>query len=122
MSFDNPNPMLAYTVRSIRVSPTLAVTDPGRLSFVLNQNQPNPFTRSSVIRFALPSGGPVTLAIFDVSGRRVRTLIDGPLGAGWHQRVWDGRMDDGGFARSGVYFSRLEAPQGVRSRKMIMLR
>ena len=123
VSFDNPNPTLAYTVKSIRcVSPSLAVMDPGRLSFVMNQNQPNPFTRSSVIRFALPTGGPVLLAIYDVSGRRVRTLIDGPLGAGWHQRVWDGRTDDGGFARSGVYFSRLEAQQGARTRKMIMLR
>ncbi|MBI1796734.1 MAG: T9SS type A sorting domain-containing protein [Candidatus Eisenbacteria bacterium] len=124
VSFDNPNPNEAYTVTSIRcVAQPVGVGDRGpALAFRLDPNEPNPFTRSSVLRFALPVGGRVSLAIYDIAGRRVRTLVDGTLDAGWHQRVWDGTGDDGVRAGAGVYFSRLEGPQGVRSRKMIMLR
>lgn len=86
------------------------------------QNEPNPFSRSSVVRFALPASGDVKLRIFDVSGRLVRTLVDGSLDTGWHQRVWDGRDDEGGNATSGFDFSRLETAKGIVARKMILVR
>jgi hypothetical protein len=125
VSFDNPNPSLAYTVTSVRcVAQPVGVGGPPStaISFRLDPNEPNPFTRSSVLRFALPVGGRVTLAVYDITGRKVRSLVNGTLDAGWHQRVWDGTGDDGTHAGAGVYFSRLEGPGGVRSRKMIMLR
>jgi hypothetical protein len=124
VSFTNPNPNLAYTVTGVRCigSATGVETGGGGVSFGLDQNMPNPFVRNSVLRFALPRNGIVKLKVYDVSGRLVRTLVDGPLGPGLHQRVWDGRTDRGGRADAGVYFARLEAEAGIRSRKLIMLR
>ena len=88
----------------------------------LEQNHPNPFNPKTAIRFALREAGDVTLAIFDVGGRRVRTLADGPLAAGRHEAIWDGRDETGGELASGVYFYRLRA-EGVKlSRRMLLLK
>jgi hypothetical protein len=123
-SYDNPNPSLAYTVTSIRcLRPSAGVGDgAGRVAFALEQNAPNPFTRSSVIRFALPASGPVSLRVYDIAGRVVRTLASGVMQAGYHQRVWDGRDDAGTPSHPGIYFYRLDASSGTRARKMIFLR
>ncbi len=123
VAFDNPNASQAFTITSIQcVAPTLAVgAGDGTLRLALNQNTPNPFTRSSVIRFALPSTAKVSLTIFDVAGRRVRTLVDGRLDAGVHQRAWDGRTEDGGPARAGMYFYRLTTERGTLGRRMVLL-
>ncbi len=124
VSYDNPNSSLAYTVTSIKcVSVAAGVRPPlDAQLFAMPQSQPNPFSRSSVIRFALPEEGPVKLRIYDVAGRLVRTLVDGTLEAGWHQRVWDGRSDAGERASTGMYFSRLEGRPGVRTGKLILIR
>jgi len=123
VAFDNPNPNEAWTVTSVRCTQPAVGVEPraGRLALALEQNQPNPFTRSASIRFALPMDGKVSLEIYNVTGRLIRTLARGPLAAGWYQRVWDGRTDGGATASPGVYFYRLETAQGVRSRKMILL-
>ena len=125
VSYDNPTPGLSFTVTSSLCTgaSTAGVGDVrGGLAFALQPNAPNPFQRSSVLRFALPAGGPVRLTIYDVSGRRVRTLVDGVMEAGLHQRVWDGRSDEGAQLHAGVYFSRLETPAGARFRTMVMVR
>ena len=122
VSYDNPNPSLAYTVTGVQcLSTLLGVGSSGEARLALSPGAPNPFVRSAVIRFALPRSGEVKLRIYDVSGRLVRTLASGPMAAGLHQRVWDGRTDAGDRAVPGVYFSRLDAAQGMRSSKMVLL-
>ena len=123
-SFDNPNSALAYTLTSIVcvTNATTGVEPTGGAQLALSQNAPNPFDRSAMIRFALPVSGPVSLRIYDLAGRRVATLVQGALGAGWHQRVWDGRDESGVRRSAGTYFYRLETSQGTRTRKMVMLR
>ena len=69
-----------------------------------------------------PPPGPTTLRIFDSSGRSVRTLIDGELGATVHEVTWDGQNEDGQAVGSGVYVYRLETPSRVLSRKMVLTR
>jgi flagellar hook assembly protein FlgD len=65
----------------------------------------------------------VTLAIYDVAGRRVRMLVDGRMTeAGDHRIDWDGRSDAGSRLASGVYFARFVAEGQVSARKLIMLR
>jgi len=73
---------------------------------------PNPFNPSTTIALALPEAGWTKLALYDVSGRRVRTLLDGQTSAGTHQLVWDGRNDKGTALPSGIYFARLVLPGG----------
>jgi flagellar hook assembly protein FlgD len=63
----------------------------------------------------------VNLTIFDIAGRKVRTLVDGNLAAGYHQRAWDGKGMDGSQARAGVYFYRLTTERGSLGRRMILL-
>lgn len=70
--------------------------------------RPNPFNPLTTIRFDLATAGAVRLAVFDVCGRRVRTLLDGSLAPGSHAVDWDGRDEDGRDMGSGVYLARLE--------------
>ncbi|HPU85958.1 MAG TPA: FlgD immunoglobulin-like domain containing protein [Candidatus Latescibacteria bacterium] len=90
--------------------------------FALHANAPNPFNPATTIRFDLPADGFVTLAVYDISGRLVRTLAEGNTGAGVHGVVWDGRDGNGRDVASGVYLVRLAAPQGVLTGRMTLLR
>jgi hypothetical protein len=88
----------------------------------LAQNVPNPFNPRTTIRFHLDVAEPARLMVFDVSGRRVATLIDRNLPAGDGRAEWDGRDTAGHAVASGVYFYRLEAPDFTDSRAMVLLR
>ncbi len=92
-----------------------------RLPFSLHQNSPNPFNPSTEIGFSLPGQSFVTLDIFDVSGKRVRRLLEGNRPAGNHSVHWGGLDDSGSAVVSGVYFYHLTAGRNAHSRKMILL-
>lgn len=88
----------------------------------LEQNAPNPFNPSTSISFVLPGAARVRVEVFDVGGRRVRTLLDGAMIAGRHSVRWDGTSDHGTQVASGTYFYRLTAGKRVISRKMLLLK
>lgn len=83
---------------------------------------PSPFDRETRVLFALARPGAVTLAVHDVTGRRVRTLIDAALPARAHGVAWDGRDDGGAEAAAGVYLLRIETPDGAGSAKVVRIR
>jgi flagellar hook assembly protein FlgD len=83
---------------------------------------PNPYSDMTRLGFSLDRDEPVTLAVFDVSGRLVRTLIDRRLGAGVYYVSWDGRNSRGRKIPSGVYFCRLETGEKVRTAKVLHLK
>jgi 1,4-alpha-glucan branching enzyme len=83
---------------------------------------PSPARGAATIAFALPRPGPARLDVFDASGRRVRTLVDGPCPAGPQQARWDGRTADGAPAAAGVYFVRLAHDGLARSTRIALLR
>nr|MBC8366249.1 T9SS type A sorting domain-containing protein [bacterium] len=96
---------------------------PEQPSAALLGNFPNPFNPSTEIRFRLAEPGPVSLGIFDVSGRLVRQLRRAErLPAGDQSANWDGRTDRGDSAPSGVYFVRLEAENDSHSLKIQLLK
>jgi flagellar hook assembly protein FlgD len=66
--------------------------------------------------------GNASLRVYDVSGRLIRSLVDGRLPAGMHEVMWNGRDENGAMAASGVYFYRLSAGEIVQTRKMVLLR
>jgi subtilisin family serine protease len=82
---------------------------------------PNPISESAQIRFSLPLGGRARLIVYDVAGRRVRTLVDEALSAGPHIARWDGRNDRGAALPTGVYFARLENREVVVSTTKLVL-
>jgi hypothetical protein len=90
--------------------------------FELAQNYPNPFNPTTQIAFSLPTAGHAELAVFDLLGRRVATLVDGSLTSGVHQVEWSGSNGDGESAAAGVYFYRLTAGAQTETRKMLLLK
>ena len=79
-------------------------------AFQLHGNWPNPFNASTVIAFDVSGTEPVHLVVYDVLGRRVRTLYNGEtLTAGHYRTSWNGRDDEGRSAASGIYLYRLTA-------------
>ncbi len=93
-------------------------------AFSLGQNAPNPFNPSTTIKFAVPEGkaGPVTLKVYDVRGRLVRSLVDGFKEAGDYTVFWGGIDENGQNVSSGVYFYRMIAGDFTQTRKMVMLK
>jgi fibronectin type 3 domain-containing protein len=87
------------------------------------ENFPNPFNPSTAIRYVVPQpGARVRIEIYDLSGRRVRTLVDQGRDAGTYLTVWRGRDDLGGAVGSGVYFYRAEIGGYRVERKMVLLK
>jgi len=89
---------------------------------VLQQNFPNPFNPTTTIRFELGSAARVTLDVFDVRGRHIRTLADGRRPAGQHTVDWDGRDGGGVEVASGVYFYKLLSAGTLETRRMVLLK
>ncbi|HMB68449.1 MAG TPA: T9SS type A sorting domain-containing protein, partial [bacterium] len=79
---------------------------------------PNPFRASADVRFELPRAGGMNLSVYDVSGRRVRTLMSGPHAAGGHAAAWAPAPGEA----PGVYFLRLSAGRESLTRKVTVLR
>jgi hypothetical protein len=91
-------------------------------SYELHQCVPNPFNPATTIRYDVPApGGPVTIRVYDVAGRLVRTLVDGVQTPGHKVTTWDGRSESGELVASGVYFYRLTAGRFERTRKMALV-
>jgi YVTN family beta-propeller protein len=83
---------------------------------------PNPTRATTDLRFSAPGGLPVSLDVFDVSGRRVVRLADGVVAAGPHRVRWDGRDARGAPVAPGVYWVRLEAGNRSESRRLVVVR
>jgi hypothetical protein len=98
--------------------------DPGvpTQKFALHQNHPNPFNPLTRIEYTLDEAGHALLGVYDISGRLVRTLVDGHKSAGKHREEWDGRDNQGKSVASGVYFCRLTSSNRMLTRKMILLK
>lgn len=90
--------------------------------FVLEQNFPNPFNPNTTINYYMPTAQNVELAIYNITGQKIKSLVNGKQSAGNHQIQWDGRNDNGELAASGVYIYRLQAGSEVLTRKMALLR
>jgi hypothetical protein len=88
----------------------------------LSQNLPNPFNPSTSIAFTTPMPGRVTLRVYHVSGKLVRTLVDGWAEPKRHEMVWDGRDDLGRSVGSGVYFYALVTPGHRETKSMVLLK
>jgi hypothetical protein len=83
---------------------------------------PNPFSQATTVRLGLPEAGRVTVRIYDVLGRRVRTLVDGQLEAGWHAVTWDGTSTRGEALPSGLYVCRARVPGQAMTVRIVKTR
>jgi hypothetical protein len=90
--------------------------------FDLSQNYPNPFNPTTKIEFTLAKSGFVSLQIYDVLGRKVRTLVSEHLSSGYKSVLWDGKSEDGKDVASGVYFYQLKVGDFSEPKKMLLLK
>jgi hypothetical protein len=108
------------TITSISVKENVIESKPP-IEFRLEQNYPNPFNPETIIRYQLALSGRVSLKVFNMLGKEIRTLVDEIKPAGSFEVLWDSKDDLGQRVASGVYLYRLESRDFVQSRKMILL-
>ena len=96
---------------------------PAAASFALHPNLPNPFNPVTTIRYDVPaSGADVSISIYDVTGRLIRSLVKEHRAAGEWSVQWHGENDRGQGVASGVYFYRMRAGEFVETKKMMLLK
>ncbi|KAA3610560.1 MAG: T9SS C-terminal target domain-containing protein [Calditrichaeota bacterium] len=89
--------------------------------FSLAANYPNPFNPSTTLAFTLEKSQRVSLKIYDLKGRLVKTLMDGILDSGGHQYRWNAQNQSGQRVSSGVYYYVLQGENQRQSRKMVLM-
>ena len=92
------------------------------VEFSLSQNYPNPFNPVTTIQFGVPEESKVTLMIYDLLGREVRTLINSNLKPGYHKVVWNGTDHFGNQVATGMYFTVMQSGEFRDVRKMVLLK
>ncbi len=93
------------------------------MAFALRGSRPNPFSGRTSVAFDVPTGGgEVRIEVYDVSGRRVRVLVEGPESAGRRMVAWDGSDEGGRRVASGVYYCRMKAGTYEETIKMTLIR
>jgi len=125
----------AYTVAASRNGVLSAYSDPADIEFVsvhggeahaattaLRGNYPNPFNPETTIRWSVATPQQVSLKVYNVRGRLVRTLESGQVAAGAHQTVWRGDDDNGRQVSTGLYFVRMQAGGKSYTNKMLLLK
>jgi hypothetical protein len=101
----------------IEVQPGVVPTE-----FILTQNYPNPFNPSTTFKFSVPQNMDVTIKIFDIAGREVKTLVSGKMTAGTYNVTWDGKNNSNEMLASGVYFYKMSAGSFTDTKKMILVK
>ena len=83
---------------------------------------PNPFNPTTTVEFTNPRDGQVTVAVYDLQGRLVRSLVSGTFERGIHEVPWDGYTDHGQRAGSGVYVARMSAAGSTVGTKLMLVK
>jgi len=110
-----------YKTRVARHEPA-GVGESTPVSLVTSRVVPNPTAGSCSVSYRLSQGGAVVVELFDVSGHRVRELVNGTCPAGDYCRSWNGRDDAGRELPDGVYLTRIATPTGVAAGKLVLTR
>ncbi len=116
-----------FNYGTVQIQTVTGINEPGEdhalpVNFALEQNYPNPFNPTTKIQFSLPESGKIKIEVFNMVGRKVRTLANKQFDAGVHEVIFDGRSERGKPLASGVYLYRLTTKGIVESKKMIMLK
>jgi hypothetical protein len=114
--------VVAPQILLTRGDPAAAAPPPAQYALT---SKPNPFNPSTQVTFAIPAGAgsvPVLLRVYDVSGRAVRTLVEGNRGPGYHHVVWDGNDAAGKASSAGVYLLRIEAGPWTSVEKLTLVK
>ena len=90
--------------------------------YTLHQNYPNPFNPVTTLRYELPVNGFVNIVVYDMLGRKVRTIINQTQNAGYKSVIWDATNDYGKPVTAGVYIYQIQAVGFIQTKKMVLLK
>ena len=90
--------------------------------FALHQNYPNPFNPTTQIRYDLPEESYVSIAIYDLMGRRIKSLVNTNQAAGYRSVHWNATNDLGQSVSAGMYIYTIQAGEFRQNRKMVLLK
>lgn len=105
-------------------APTVNVEDKPQMpdKFAISGAIPNPFNANALFDLQIPVDANIRLEVYNMLGKRVRTLYSGRIGAGYHKIMWDGRDEHGKDCSSGLYLVRFSCPQGNITKKALLLK
>jgi hypothetical protein len=83
---------------------------------------PNPVHSQAQVEYSLKAPGKVSLSVYDITGRHVRSIEDGVKQAGVHKAIWDGKDASGRQTASGIYFVRLNSPESTKTARLVVVR
>ncbi|MDA9671874.1 T9SS type A sorting domain-containing protein, partial [bacterium] len=92
------------------------------VDFVLHQNYPNPFNPTTQIKYDLPSDSYVNISIYDVMGRKIKSLFNNNQTSGYHSLRWDATNDIGEGVSAGMYIYTIQAGEYRATKKMVLLK
>ena len=118
--FGNQHIIITYQPNTSSVEKSYGETT--KRSFRLYQNYPNPFNPTTTIKYQLHKDGKVTLQIYDVLGRLVRTLVNMKQAAGYYDLCWDGKNDRGQSVPAGLYFYGIQAGEFRAVKKLLLIK
>ena len=118
-SSGSPAPLPFDSVPELGGNTSVRGSSPSSVSFAAS---PNPVRRGTTFTYALPRAGHVGLAVYDLAGRRVATLVDRAESAGIHAVTWDARAEDGAVVPPGIYPARLTTADGLRTKRVVVVR
>ncbi|HEX9971185.1 MAG TPA: T9SS type A sorting domain-containing protein, partial [bacterium] len=117
-----------FSIEPIDAVPT-SVSDPGNYiraeipnEFELGQNYPNPFNPETSIKYSAPKDGSIQIEVYNILGKKVRTLFDGQQAAGTYEVRWNARDDYGSTLSSGVYLITLRSGNFVTAKRITLLK
>ena len=90
--------------------------------YVLHQNYPNPFNPTTQIKYDLPEDALVSIGIYDVIGRMIKSLSNTNQTAGYHSLRWDATNDIGESVSAGMYIYTIQAGEYRATKKMVLLK
>ena len=90
--------------------------------FSLHQNYPNPFNPVTKIEYDIPEEGNMSLRVYDLMGREVRTLVNGLQRAGYHEILWNGMNNKGEQVAAGLYLYQMKSEGLTKTMKMVLIK
>jgi hypothetical protein len=120
-SNDLLNPLVSIPV-TLEVTTDIKDADQFPTTYAVAQNYPNPFNPSTTIKFQLPKSTQVKLTVYNLLGKKMRTLVNDKMGPGHYQVVWNGQNDSGKSVGSGVYIYKFETEEYTQVRKMMFIK
>jgi hypothetical protein len=92
------------------------------LQFSISQNFPNPFNPSTKISFTIPIKSYSNISIYDINGRKIKTIVSENLDAGYYEHIWDGTNKSGNLVNSGMYFIRMHSAHFNKVIKALLIK